>query len=219
MSEGQKRKVGMGMKPRGEQAKGDASSESLPTEEGQAESIIQPILDRQEGEQGGDHLEADPAQNLEPETVADSKALEEALKASAEGDGARCCPRDDDGDGNCDIHSSPGVFRNLRIVSPAAEVYPEGGQVVELTPEGGPVEGILQSDSGYAIDMPRPRQARIWSLGEQPNGDFQIVTTIQESYVEPVRQWAQEAGLTVEEWINHQLAGYLENWGSPAKGR
>jgi len=24
---------------------------------------------------------------------------------------ARCCERDDDGDGNCDIHASPGVLR------------------------------------------------------------------------------------------------------------
>ena len=26
----------------------------------------------------------------------------------------QCCPRDDDGDGNCDIHESPGVLRQPR---------------------------------------------------------------------------------------------------------
>lgn len=56
-------------------------------------------------------------------------------------------------------------------------------------------------------------------LGPQPNGDFRIIVTIPEGYVEGVRQWAESDGLSMEEWLDHRLSDYLETWSSPARGR
>lgn len=223
-----------------ELAKMDAEA---PTAEGQAESIIQPVLERQEGEQGGIHLEADSVQNLdsaetpqEDSSVAPSKELAEILAQSkaiipphsAEATGAtvydfqgdpvkitvntsvqpeKCCDRDYDGDGNCDIHSAPGIFRITETtLLPEAQLAKMAGQMLREVQQ-----------EPLAVDP--VNRALIHTLGEQPNGDYKTVVTINEGYIEAVRQWAEADKKTVEEWLSDFITAYLESYGSPARSR
>jgi hypothetical protein len=199
------------MKPRGEELKAqhdsaadhteraiiDAKMESeMPAAEGQPESLIGPVLERQQVEQGSDHLETGKVQNLdsaEPESVAQSEslmALQEALEASAV--------------------SEPLVDKMAEYF--AAEIAKDSGFNFPFTERTGQVDLAVVRESQRTAP-------RIHSLGEQENGSYKLVTTIPEGYVEAVRQWAEGDGVTMEEWVDRQLSAYLENWGSPARGR
>lgn len=57
------------------------------------------------------------------------------------------------------------------------------------------------------------------SLGEQPNGTYKLIVTLEEGYIEPVRQWAESDGVTVEKWVTNLIQTYLESWSQAAKGR
>jgi hypothetical protein len=61
--------------------------------------------------------------------------------------------------------------------------------------------------------------AAIGFLGEQPDATFKLVVTLEEGYIEPVRQWAESDGLTVEEWVSRLVQQYLESWSQAPKGR
>lgn len=60
------------------------------------------------------YVEPFPDGTLPPAALANAKdraAYEADAAALRELDARRCCPRDTDGDGNCDVHSRPGVLR------------------------------------------------------------------------------------------------------------
>lgn len=221
MSEGQtKRRIGQGMKPRDKQAEDKHShpvthkdhtepqddcveyAEELPTTEGQPESILEPVLARQEGELSGDHLEPETVQNLDsPETagVAQSDPLAEALAESG------TVPEYEYED-NCYGTGAGKVSTNLTPAEMDATVEKMTEHFVrEIMFEG-------LAEAPWRPSQPQP-------LGLQPDGSYKIVTTIPEGYLQAVKDWAENDGVTLEEWVNRQLSGYLENWGSPAKGR
>lgn len=227
MNEGQKRKVGQGMKPRGETAEKTADITAVPTDEGQAESIIQPVLDREEGEQGSEHLEADLVQNLdsaegpeksptvEPFCGFDARLetffhptppeVEQVTAGSLSG-----------------LESLQAALEQSGFVKIDASDTPQGVNCYQPTPaEVDKMASVLVREvQKEPLAVERINNIpRIHSLGEQLNGDFKTVVTIQEGYIEGVRQWAEADGKTMEEWLSDFIAGYLENYGSPARSR
>jgi hypothetical protein len=260
MSEGQgKRRIGQGMKPRDKQAEDKHShplthkdhtephedcAECAPTAEGQPESIIEPILARQEGEQSDDHLEPETVQNLDsPETagVAQSDPLEEALAESRKFYEPVIGPKEvalrNDPQypelTEAEMDATAGkvadqfvrelTIEEMEAIAPMSSNWTPAPLRMELQGPGG---GIIEIPSGiWQIDPAGQEWANIGAirfesrLGLQPDGSYKIVTTIPEGYWQAVKDWAESDGATPEEWINRQLSGYLENWGSPAKGR
>jgi hypothetical protein len=239
MSEGQgKRRIGQGMKPRDKQAEDKHShplthkdhtephedceecAAAVPTTEGQPESIIEPILARQEGEQSDDHLEPETVQNLDSEKTAsvaqsDGWNIEELMLQSA--------PEHTVG-----VDTSSGVDVTVTTVLTPAEMDATaekiGNQfVAELAMEPCECHDAEGKRNWPAImdmvDKQRIIFAQSNPLGLQPDGSYKVVTTIPEGYWQAVKDWAESDGVTPEDWINRQLSGYLENWGSPAKGR
>lgn len=200
-----KRKIGQGMKPRGEMTHPhpathrDHEQPHSDCEECQtfSESIIQPILDRQ----------TDSVQNLDSAETTEKTILDEVIDAEFV---------DPEIDSAANAGESSDLDEGFKELNQANKVLP-------LRPEGGLIDGI-HSDYGYGVQTMTDaatgqRRARIWALGEQSNGSVKIVTTIPEGYYNAVKDWAESAGLTVEEWIDQCLSQYLETWGQPAQSR
>ena len=90
-------------------------------------------------------------------------------------------------------------------------IFPEGQTVFEGSLKD--LENMMKNQPGRV--MLKPDSGPVI----QPNGDLSVLVSISEEYVEPVRQWADAEGKTVEEWLTQQLGSYLESWGSPAQTR
>jgi predicted HicB family RNase H-like nuclease len=88
----------------------------------------------------------------------------------------------------------------------------EAGKVVTL-PE------MMHEDAVKKLELWKQNQVLQSELGEQPDRSFKIAVRLEEGYIEPVRQWAEAEGLSVEEWVARQFSHYLETWGQPAKSR
>lgn len=54
---------------------------------------------------------------------------------------------------------------------------------------------------------------------ELPDGSHMAMVTIPEGWWEPVAQWAQEGGVTVEQWLSDRLYEYISSYGAPAGKR
>jgi len=79
-----------------------------------------------------------------------------------------------------------------------------------------------RSDFGFSLDIEPGAligTAKVFSIGDQPNGDLIVPVTIDSEYAEAVRQWAEAEGFPVSEWLSRLLRSYLESYGQPARGR
>ena len=85
--------------------------------------------------------------------------------------------------------------------------------------EGVPIVEVLEGPNGAGTERPAETEQQNRELGEQPDGSFNVVVRLEEGYIEPVRQWAEAEGISVQEWCSRQLSHYLETWGQPAKSR
>jgi hypothetical protein len=82
------------------------------------------------------------------------------------------------------------------------------------------IEEIKAEQQKFADEHPpRIQQALHRQIGEQADGSFNVVVRLEEGYIEPVRQWAEAEGISIETWCSRQLSHYLETWGQPAKSR
>ena len=222
------KRAGIGQKPRGRQQ--TRGVEALPGEkqvasnEGQEEGVKDPVSEPADRvQEGGGLLEEistisdKTAENEKMSSVAvsESKSLEEMLAKSIHEDG------------------------HAKEENPLLTVNRETSAVRRATPEE--EEAFRQQKMGNAIrDSGGFETARLMSveeankylaslapqagtaypqLGQQPDGSFKVAIRLAEGYIEPVRQWAEAEGITVEEWCSRQLSHYLETWGQPAKSR
>lgn len=65
-------------------------------------------------------------------------------------------------------------------------------------------EGVELKPNGEVVIRP--------SLGEQDNGEYNLVVSIREGYIEGIKQQAESDNQTPEEWVSVKLAEYLEQW-------
>lgn len=92
-----------------------------------------------------------------------------------------------------------------------------------LASSGDPTEGaeLIPGVNDYASGaiMAAADVQRRFSLGRRPNGDFGVVLTIPEYYVQSVQDFAEHAKQTVEEWCSQLFASTIEAYCKPTKGR
>lgn len=82
--------------------------------------------------------------------------------------------------------------------------------VATITPEA--QEAAIQDFRGK-VEVMEP------ALGQQADGTYKLVLTVQEGYAESIKQEAEANGRTPEEWCSEQFNFFIESWWSPAKGR
>lgn len=264
-----KRKIGMGMKPRGAKIE-SIIPQAASADEGQAEEPVEAVTTDQDQGAGGNRLEAESVQNLDSEnsaTVADDGPVYGEIERSAwQGDslgkavfgftGFKKMPevkfteegfvdppqmREPEGQGTIFMEPSPQVpseaFEELaKIMANSADA--SGAMMVYDSPQsqhGGmrPATAEERETVNRLTEHTRPpivkslekieqeieEFAKQHSLGEQPNGTYKLVVTLEEGYIEPVRQWAESDGVTVEKWVTNLIQTYLESWSQAAKGR
>ena len=248
-------KVGQGMKPRG-QKKDDKPVEKqvevvpefvgtagdqevhpvdveMPTTEGQPESIIKPVLERQEQEQKGRSLDPEKVQNLDsPE---ESKtAISVADEGEAEAKPATIVDSETDLylSGSDPLAAALDQSR-VEIPNPRENMKIERFNQEQAEGRANRDDGMTRVSSagvqsvavggGYTIKAEMldemTGKVKIYSLGDQPDGTHNMLVKIQEGYIEPIRQWAEQDGKTPEEWVTDALASYLETWSQPAAKR
>lgn len=226
-------KVGVGMKPRGQKSN---KAEKLPTAEGQPKSIIAPVLEKAEQEQKGGSLDPKTVQNLEsaeePKTAV-SVAYEGEAEAKTDAPVCDRCnqpytwnPAVDafEHDDNCSSDPLASILLSSKTTDDEKLLAIELDKHGDLKPSEAKKPTIAEIeeaiDRGDQVTLqPNGQVDIIPLLGQQPDGTFKMLTTVQEGYIEPIRQWAAQDGKTPEQWVDDALASYIESWCMPAKGR
>lgn len=230
MAEGQKkRKLGQNMKARGKKADKPQETtevtEHEPTAEGQPESILEPVLSRQNPVETSHYLEPEKVQILDPQNdpqccttvpvpqtptaVPDSTqdALEKALEESV----------DDPHFTEFCVHDIPMGQSCEKCQSAAAEN--------QLTSDGtGEVRVINEADNAkvfVGVDFGSKEDTTVYltEVGPMPDGSQKCVVTVPEGYWEAVKQWAESDGISPEEWLSQRLYEYVTSFGNAPKGR
>lgn len=216
MSKGQKkRRVGVGMKPRGVQGdtmqKATMGVDTASGSEGQTEIVKVPESEPQQQEQRGPTLEAKNDVSEEVEKVSTVAApptedavsdLQKALEMSAEkGPEAVHIPTLEEHE------KSVEEGRAIRLDDPRYVHY----SIAEI-------EAAMNKGASVSI-APDGKVNLGGTLGPRPDGSHGIVLTVPEGYWEAVQQWAESEGISPEEWCNMRFVECIEVWGQPAKGR
>ena len=82
------------------------------------------------------------------------------------------------------------------------------------------LEDVLASGREYEVVQNEDGSIRAEvKVGPQPDGGYKAVVTIPEGWWEPITQWAQENGVTPEQWLSDRLYEYASSYGSPAGKR
>lgn len=113
----------------------------------------------------------------------------------------QCCERDDNDDGNCDIHSAPGVFRNRQFNG-------DGQCIVTSIPQKEAQE-FLRKIQGTSTPP----------IGPRPDGTYGAVVTVPEGYWEPICEQAASDGITPYEWLSIRVQEIMETWWAPPQSR
>lgn len=204
MSKGQrKRRVGVGMKPRGIQGgivqKAVIGVDTSSTTEGQPETVIVPVSEAQEREERGP--------TLEPEIDSRGESQKEPHVAEITNETA-------DLDLQKALEMSSKVDSEVidaEFEEVATEPSPHIPTIAEMEQaiNDGRVVRIDASGTVDIGDKPGPR----------PDGSYGIVVSIGEGYWDAVQQWAEADDLKPSEWLNMRIAEFLDTWSYPAKGR
>lgn len=198
MGEAQKkRRIGVGMKPRVEQAQSGVEQASavgeVSTTEGQPESILQPVLEQMKQAETSPLATQETVQILDSEqgcTTADPN-LEKALQESGEVIDAE--------------------FEE--VAEPSAADLDAVAAELATQQETAAQESIhLKARSVGMTTWPS-------NLGPQPNGTLKVSVTIEEGWVSAVQDWAREADVSVERWLSDLVQSNIEAYAVPAKGR
>ena len=227
-----RRQVGTGMKARGTQQAAEVPSD-LSANEGQVESLIQPILEAQDVALTPNRVEEEIVQILESsesalvadgplenEAVLDpTDELETAMKKAAEEEVADVKFYAQTTDGQYaevgeklseELRRS--VYEDGKAVDPRTDLQPpcDGKTGAELAAEdhGQPGEKVF-SDELLADCL----------IGEQPDGSYKAVVTIKEGYWNAITEWAESDGVTPEEFLSNIITQNIETYAMPAKGR
>lgn len=243
MGEAQKkRRIGVGMKPRVEQAQSGVEQASavgeVSTTEGQPESILQPVLEQMKQAETSPLATQETVQILDSEqgcTTADPN-LEKALQESGEVVDAEFEEVAEPSAADLDA-----VAAELTAQQETAgqEGTPEStikaladgmGFADEGTPEHATVQAMAKEildlrkvvalEAAYgAASFSNAKAALAWALGPQPNGTLKVSVTIEEGWVSAVQDWAREADVSVERWLSDLVQSNIEAYAVPAKGR
>jgi hypothetical protein len=93
------------------------------------------------------------------------------------------------------------------------------GKGLSLTEQLDIIEGQPISEFSSSRGEQLGKVQLLDKLGLQANGDYKLVISIPELYVEAVKEWAHEAGISTEQWIENQMVAFLDNWAVPARGK
>jgi len=213
------------MNPRGEQKSMQPEEKPVSADEVQAEGAPEPVSDAQEGVETPPSLEVESVQLLEnPENRNEEQEnLARMLLESAE----RGKARDEERLAHA-IHTF-GKEETLQLKT-APDLSPEAViHAIETDEEERHAPG------GYDIQFDEAMQRRkasqnlaalagpgpvFLSIGQQDNGDFGVVVTVPEFFVESCKQFAEaDGGKTLEQWCTEFFIMNLEAYCTPNKGR
>ena len=223
MSEGQsKRRIGSGMKPRGNKRvkpqKETKEMSNQSTDEGQQVVASEAVLGPQEGNETPGNLEPENGenglQNLEEKgpMVAHDDGLEAALEESA---GAVIDAEFEE------VDEAPADLETAMAVGTGTIAEIKGSSGLKAKADVVIEDGKI-TKSRYAIGVDTATgedQSAMVIVGLQPDGSTKVVVTIQEGYWEAVQQWSEADGVPVERWLSDRLYEYISTYGEPAKGR
>ena len=72
----------------------------------------------------------------------------------------------------------------------------------------------------YRFDPNTGEKERVYEdLGQQSDGTFKLVLSVDEGYIESIRQEAEANSMTAEQWCSQQFNFFLESWWAKPKGR
>ncbi len=200
------KRAGIGQKPRGRQQ--TRGVEALPSEkpvasnEGQEEGVKDPVSEPADRvQEGGGLLE-------EISTISDKTAEKEKMSSVAVFEA----------DKSLEEMLAKSVHEDGKAVAIGTDLSVSGGK--EIAPRIiFRSSEFTDADREMLEDLPPGKITVVDMLGQQLDGSFRVAVRLEEGYIEPVRQWAEAEGITVEEWCSRQLSHYLETWGQPAKSR
>lgn len=187
--------IGAGMKPRvknpDRRKKEDGES---PTVGGQETASSEAVLGVSEGVENGGQMESENPAVFEP-SVAPSEVNN--LGPETDLEAAMNQPEDISQGEKRESQSKydPWNERGTMIPPP-----PELISNLELSPAVPEVGGVLINH-------------------QLPDGSHMAVVTIPEGWWEPITQWAEENGVTPEQWLSDRLYEYVSSYGSPAGKR
>lgn len=244
MAEGQKRrKIGMGMKRRGSKRvkpQKETKDMSKPsTIEGQSESIIQPVLDAEKGNETPVDLEPKneekPASIVAPEDILEFvSAGDELMRAMLEsiGDDSQAENSTDEAHRVTGSDTASGTDETMIIHRTDGKVrvgkVEENGDVLDSTTGEfiGKVDVPIKvlEPVNYTPTITRiagtiTEGRRVNLLGVQMDGSKVYAVGVQEAYWPAVEEWAANDGVTVEEWLSSRLYEYISTYGEAPKGR
>jgi len=233
MGEGQnKRQIGKGMKPRGNQRfKPQREAKEMTvqsTTEGHEAGVKEPVLEAQdlnktpstlEPENGGNSLQIleksepivarneDLAAALEESGYEDDRAKSIGLLSQAE-------PSLDDIESAIASGIKPDTYSDLDTAMAVGT-----GSVKELKrPTIAELEELLNRYGSEGVLL-EPNGTVKLAIGPQPDGSEKFIITVAEGYTDAVRQWAESVGVPVERWLSDRLYEYISTYGEPARAR
>lgn len=244
MTEAQKkRRIGVGMKPRVEQAQsgpeGASVGNEVSTTEGQPESILQPVLEQMKQAETSPLATQETVQILDSEqgcTTADPN-LEKALQESGEVVDAEFEEVAEPSAADLDAVAAEltaqqetagqegtpeSTIKALAdgMLGFADEGTPEHATVQAMAKEILELRKVVALEAAYgAASFSNAKAALAWALGPQPNGTLKVSVTIEEGWVSAVQDWAREADVSVERWLSDLVQSNIEAYAVPAKGR
>jgi hypothetical protein len=198
MNQQRARRIGMGMKPRGEE-------ESLPTTEGQevpaSEGTEEPSAVTVEGGDLESVVTGQPS-------LHESDSLAEALKASA-AEPVQNLDSPGESISDAPMWTDPLVEKLTDVFT--AEIEGEKQYFVGTDFSDGSDKSVLAVIEGSAE---QPEIVGIFDIqmGQLANGEFRTTICIREGYYEGVKQQAAADNMSLEEWLSLQLNTRLEEW-------
>ena len=234
MVEGQKkRKIGAGMKPRGnKRVKPQKETKSMTEQsivEGHATPQEEAVFEVQEGNETPGNLEPEngekTVQNLENSEAmvahddghreADEQAGMELLAAMDESSNEVIETEFNEVDESTEMEQVLGEPAGTDLETAIAVGT---GTVKDLQPTLTGIGGKPLESEIVAVRPPLDGK-NFPHVGPQPDGSEKFIITIQEGYTEAVRQWAEADGVDVSRWLSDRLYEYISTYGEPAKGR
>ena len=247
MSISRKKNLGQGMKPRGNQAETEKAEEPVSADEGQEETSVEAVSEAQEVEQTPNNLEpefevdridlyvasSDPSKYTLIDSVAtkdETVDLRKLLYDSGEGEPEMQRLPEEKSDAQKQAEQL--LVQNLDTFPTAEDLakFP----LYRFDPNTGTKEAVVErveaTDDGLALYMREPKPDEVLYrgmprvqtldyLGQQSDGTFKLVLSVDEGYIESIRQEAESNGMTAEQWCSQQFNFFLESWWAKPKGR
>lgn len=188
-------KLGAGMKPRGQKEK---TVKNSPITVGQQEVSQEPVL-------GVSEIAAKPSQ-----AEAENEAILEASVVASDQENEAS----DDG-----LEAAMGTAESVsQGEKPEDSDSAASGSRYSIGIDAG-MNGDATVVAVYDRELNQISCSVVAEVGPQPDGSHKAVVTLPEGWWEPVTQWADEAGISPEDWLSARVFEYIESYGLPAGKR